>query len=228
MPGTVKRVDTGSFPVRPQFHARRLLRKIVSHAQRPGFRSSSCGSNATVDIGQHPTTETMVDSQTIPTTQSPWPSRNALGAAFGATFPAQQQDVAVTVHGRLPPWLSGMYIRNGPGTYENGTVEGMNHMFDGYALLLKFDVDGANNQATMSHKFLESKAWQALNSNGRMKWREFGTAVPSNGIVDKITDFAQTALGAMGIGEGVTDNASVSILPRPVRSFRTIRVPLVL
>ena len=34
-------------------------------------------------------------------------------------------------------WLSGLLLRNGPGTYK-----GKKHLFDGYAMLVKFRIDG--------------------------------------------------------------------------------------
>ncbi len=54
---------------------------------------------------------------------SPWLIRND----------SQIEEVGLEVKGQIPKWLSGSFVRNGPGTYK-----GMNHMFDGYAMLAKF------------------------------------------------------------------------------------------
>jgi len=116
------------------------------------------------------------------------------------------------ISGRLPEWLQGAYVRNGPGSYKNGTPQGMAHWFDGYGCLVKMEVNGSNNTVTASHRFLESKAYQAFKTDGKMKWREFATAVPTEGWVAKAVDVATMALGSMGIMQGVTDNASVNVL----------------
>jgi carlactone synthase/all-trans-10'-apo-beta-carotenal 13,14-cleaving dioxygenase len=155
---------------------------------------------------------------TTPSTSSPpssWPSEAALRGAFGNTTPKQQQNLEVSVSGKLPEWLNGCYLRNGPGTYENGTADGMAHMFDGYAQILKLQIDGKSSSVKLSHEFVKSEAYKTFENSGKMKWREFATPVPSEGILSTVTDIATMALGSMGIGQGVTDNASVNVLPAP-------------
>ncbi len=63
-------------------------------------------------------------------------------------------------------------------------------------------------------RFLQSEAYQHFKQTGRMKWREVGTPKPHDNLWDAIADVSQTLLGVMGFGDGVTDNASVSIVPR--------------
>jgi len=48
----------------------------------------------------------------------------------------QTQPVDAAVEGKIPNWLHGSYIRNGPGTFR-----GMKHLFDGYAMLVKFSFE---------------------------------------------------------------------------------------
>lgn len=43
------------------------------------------------------------------------------------------------VSGSFPTWLHGDYIRNGPGTFK-----GMDHLFDGYGMLVKFSFENGN------------------------------------------------------------------------------------
>lgn len=40
------------------------------------------------------------------------------------------------IEGEIPSWLSGDFIRNGPGGWDGGNRP-MRHMFDGYAMLVK-------------------------------------------------------------------------------------------
>lgn len=43
------------------------------------------------------------------------------------------EEIELEVEGKLPTWIEGTFVRNGPGMYK-----GMRHMFDGYAMLAKF------------------------------------------------------------------------------------------
>ena len=133
-----------------------------------------------------------------------WPSAAARQGAFGTTMPEVQDGCVASVSGRLPEWLSGAYIRNGPGTYANGTAEGMAHMFDGYAMLIKLEIDGASNAVTGSHRFLESQSYAHFKRTGGMKWREFATPAPRSSALGKAADVATMALGSMGLTQGVT------------------------
>ena len=42
------------------------------------------------------------------------------------------------VKGQIPKWLKGSFVRNGPGHF----APEMKHLFDGYAMLVRFDFDG--------------------------------------------------------------------------------------
>jgi carlactone synthase / all-trans-10'-apo-beta-carotenal 13,14-cleaving dioxygenase len=81
-----------------------------------------------------------------------WPTTAARHTAFSSVSPETVDGVQAQVSGTIPSWLSGSYMRNGPGTYENGAPGGQVHMFDGFALLAKFAVDGANNRVLASHR----------------------------------------------------------------------------
>lgn len=41
------------------------------------------------------------------------------------------------VEGKVPTWLKGSIVRNGPGVFAKEHV----HLFDGYAMLVKFEFD---------------------------------------------------------------------------------------
>lgn len=142
---------------------------------------------------------------------SSWPSAAARQAAFTAASRREAADVPATVAGRLPPWLKGAYLRNGPGDYEFGAL----HMFDGMALLLRFDIDGASNSVAASHRFLDSASDRAVQATGHLRWREFGTPVSHLTLLSRLGGYLQTMLGALGLVEFGTDNASVSLLARP-------------
>lgn len=148
------------------------------------------------------------------TENASWPSEQARQTAFGTTPVEQKNQGAAVRNGQLPSWLNGSFYRNGPGTFENGTEEGMLHLFDGYGMVVKIDIQGRDNAATISNAFVKSNAYEEYKKNGKMAWREFGTPKPVDGIGERIVDVVRTILGSVGIGQGTTDNASVHVIPR--------------
>jgi carlactone synthase/all-trans-10'-apo-beta-carotenal 13,14-cleaving dioxygenase len=143
-----------------------------------------------------------------------WPSAAARAASFAAPAAERAGPAPAPVAGRLPPWLSGAYLRNGPGSFDNGSPEGFRHLFDGYAMILKVELDGAANAASAAHAFVESDAWRARRAAGAQRWREFATPPPGRSLFERAADVAEMSLGALGLARGVTDNASVAVLPQ--------------
>nr|CAD7428112.1 unnamed protein product [Timema monikensis] len=74
--------------------------------------------------------------------------------------------------GQLPVWLRGSLVRLGPGKFDLGDFV-MNHWFDGYAVLYKFDI--ADGKVKFSKRFLYSDAYKKAVSVGRPVFTEFGT-----------------------------------------------------
>jgi carlactone synthase/all-trans-10'-apo-beta-carotenal 13,14-cleaving dioxygenase len=64
----------------------------------------------------------------------------------------------------------------------------------------------------VSQRFLQSGAYKAA-SAGTMRFREFNTAPTHSSALGKAREVAATVLGAVGVGEGLTDNASVNVVP---------------
>jgi len=81
------------------------------------------------------------------------------------------------VVGTLPTWLNGRYYRNGPGKFEVEEGQGMNgsqhvnSVFDGYAVVNMFEIDGHNNKAYRSTKFLNTPRYQQLLKRGDMSYQ---------------------------------------------------------
>jgi carotenoid cleavage dioxygenase-like enzyme len=78
----------------------------------------------------------------------------------------------VPVDGRLPAWLEGVLLRNGPALFEIGEQK-FNHWFDGLAMLHGFGF--ANGRVSYANRFLRSSAYTAWQRDGVMKYSEFGT-----------------------------------------------------
>jgi carlactone synthase/all-trans-10'-apo-beta-carotenal 13,14-cleaving dioxygenase len=64
---------------------------------------------------------------------------------------------------------------------------------------------------------VDSEAWKHYAATGKMRWREFATAPKYDSLGERLSDIANTLLGTMGLSQGVTDNASVNVIPLPVR-----------
>lgn len=216
----------------PASHHPVLVDQFAFTAARKNARKNAgenAGKNTDRPNGQHSqggwnvrntfSTSSVPMSTTEAQTASSWPSARAAETAFG-TVDAELAEVVATVkNGVLPPWLNGRFYRNGPGTYENGTPEGMLHLFDGYGMLVKVELRGQSNEATVSNMFVRSSAYTEYKRTGKMAWREFGTARKMDTAMERAVEIVGTIGGALGLGEtkGVTDNASVHVIERVVR-----------
>ena len=76
------------------------------------------------------------------------------------------------VDGRLPPWLSGVLMRNGPALFEVGSAR-FNHWFDGLAMLHAFAF--GRGRVSYANRFLRSSAYRAWKRDGRIEYSEFAT-----------------------------------------------------
>jgi carotenoid cleavage dioxygenase-like enzyme len=113
----------------------------------------------------------------------------------------EYDDVDLRVEGRLPAWLSGTLLRNGPGkfgTEENG-VEPFEHWFDGLAMLRRFAFrDGG---VRYSNRFLRTDEYRAVVEDGGLGAGQFGTGAGGS-LLDR--------LRATLLPEA-TDNANVNV-----------------
>lgn len=76
------------------------------------------------------------------------------------------------VSGRVPEWLAGTFVRNGPTTV---TVDGKSnaHWFDGLAMLHAFSFN--RGEVTYSNRFLRTPSYQALFKRGSLNYDGFAT-----------------------------------------------------
>ncbi len=78
----------------------------------------------------------------------------------------------VPVEGRIPAWLQGILLRNGPALFEIGEQK-LNHWFDGLAMLHGFSF--SDGRVSYANRFLRSSAYRAWRRDGVMEFSEFGT-----------------------------------------------------
>lgn len=88
------------------------------------------------------------------------------------SFAGEETAVDITIQGKIPAWLRGTFLRNGPAKYEIGN-ERLRHWFDGYALLSKIVF---HNQGVRYHsKFLASEAYKWAKKTNKVQLVEFAT-----------------------------------------------------
>lgn len=102
------------------------------------------------------------------------------------------------VLGKIPSWLSGTLIRNGPSKFKLDRQK-LNHWFDGLSMLHKFSF--TNGQVSYANKFIKSNAYKHAKENGKISFNEFATD-PCRSIFNRVS--------AM-FSSHATDNTNVNI-----------------
>ena len=85
------------------------------------------------------------------------------------------EPIEAEIRGKIPSWLKGTLIRNGPGRFECDDTS-FNHWFDGQALLHRFHLQDGN--VTYSSKFVRSESYADSLNHGFASHLEFGSFVP--------------------------------------------------
>ncbi|XP_038214747.1 carotenoid isomerooxygenase-like isoform X1 [Zerene cesonia] len=110
------------------------------------------------------------------------------------------------ITGRIPAWLRGTLLRNGPGSLNVGSMR-FKHLFDSSALLHRFAIHGG--QATYQCRFLRSNTYKKNHAAQRIVVTEFGTRAvpdPCHTIFDRVSAIFNPA-------ESISDNAMISVYP---------------
>lgn len=78
----------------------------------------------------------------------------------------------LSISGKIPEWLSGSFISNGPAQFEVGETH-FNHWFDGFAMLKKFIFK--SGKVSFQNRFLHSQQYVKSNATGQLNKNEFAT-----------------------------------------------------
>lgn len=108
------------------------------------------------------------------------------------------------VHGEIPLWLNGTYLRNGPGLWHLGEYN-FRHLFDGYATLVRLSFE--NGRVVMGHRQIESEAYKAAKKNQKICYREFSEVPKPDNFLSYIGDLAKLFSGA-----SLTDNPNTGVV----------------
>ncbi|KAF0768060.1 carotenoid isomerooxygenase isoform X1 [Aphis craccivora] len=110
------------------------------------------------------------------------------------------------IEGKIPEWLSGSLLRNGPGSTQVGNYE-FKHIFDSSALLHRFAFK--NGAVSYQCRFLESNTYKQNKAAQRIVITEFGTRAcpdPCKTIFHRVSNVFKW-------GNDQSDNAMISIYP---------------
>ena len=132
-------------------------------------------------------------------------ARAAAFRSFSADTDLSKAEMQV-IHGKVPAWLHGAYLRNGPGLFEAGERR-LKHWFDGYGFLVRVQLDGADRPPQLSTRFIASDAYAAVQA-GEMGYAEFMTPLvaPGGGPFGALRGLLALAAG------DPTDNACVNVV----------------
>ena len=136
-----------------------------------------------------------------------------IGPAAG--YRSLEHELAVDslpVEGRLPSWLAGSLLRNGPALFED-SAHSVRHWFDGQAMLHRFTLAGG--QVSYANRFLDTRSYRAARS-GRMAYSEFATD-PCRSIFKRIMTVFDPQ---------VTDNTAVSLTRLGERHYAMTEAPV--
>ncbi|KAF9681106.1 hypothetical protein SADUNF_Sadunf06G0191000 [Salix dunnii] len=110
----------------------------------------------------------------------------------------------LAVQGEIPLWLSGTYLRNGPGMWHIGDYN-FRHLFDGYATLVRLHFE--NGRLIAGHRQIESEAYKAAKKNNKLCYREFSEVPKPDNFLSYIGELANLFSGA-----SLTDNANTGVV----------------
>nr|XP_036849654.1 beta,beta-carotene 15,15'-dioxygenase [Manis javanica] len=125
---------------------------------------------------------------------------------FGRNKKEQPEPVRAKVTGKIPAWLQGTLLRNGPGMHTVGETR-YNHWFDGLALLHSFTI--RDGEVYYRSKYLRSDTYNANIEANRIVVSEFGTMAypdPCKNIFSKAFSYLSHTL------PDFTDNCLINIM----------------
>ncbi|XP_034025908.1 beta-carotene 15, 15-dioxygenase 2, like [Thalassophryne amazonica] len=112
--------------------------------------------------------------------------------------------IPTTIQGTIPSWISGSFLRNGPGKFEFGKDRYI-HWFDGMALMHRFHISQGN--VTYSSRFLRTDSYVQNSEKNRIVVSEFGTMAAPDPCKNIFARFFSRFQAAK-----VTDNANVNFV----------------
>ena len=138
------------------------------------------------------------------------------------TVHEQTNPIEAQVLGKLPVWLNGSLLRNGPGKYEVGS-ESYKHWFDGLGMLHNFHINGSNGKVFYRSRFVRSQAFVEAETRRSITYAEFGTPVPTDPCKNIFAKFFSYFLPPER-----TDNCSINVIHVKGKPYAASDSPFIL
>lgn len=107
----------------------------------------------------------------------------------------------IPVQGKIPAWLSGHYIRNGPGMYQLKNRR-LNHWFDAMGALHRFSI--LNGKVDYQCRYIDCGSYRHVSETGELKYSEFASD-PCKSLFKKLQSYVIPTLPNM------TDNPKINV-----------------
>ncbi|XP_015179593.1 PREDICTED: carotenoid isomerooxygenase [Polistes dominula] len=108
--------------------------------------------------------------------------------------------------GKIPKWLKGTLLRNGPGSLKVGDYT-FNHLFDSSALLHRFEI--SNGNVTYQRRFVQTEIYKKNKAAQRIVVSEFGTKA----VQDPCQSIFKRVAAVFNPSESFSDNTMISVYP---------------
>jgi carotenoid cleavage dioxygenase-like enzyme len=120
----------------------------------------------------------------------------SMSGQFAHGFTTLEQEITcdrLPVAGKVPTWLSGILLRNGPAQFEVGP-HNYRHWFDGLAMGHRFSFK--NGEVSYANNFLQSPAYSMAKETGQISYGEYATD-PCRSIFKRVISlFSSPELGS--------------------------------
>lgn len=123
---------------------------------------------------------------------------------FASSFGSNQQEVSwedLAIEGKIPEWLSGNLVRNGPGLVR-AEYQDLSHWFDGQAALHSFSIQ--RGKVNYRCRYLQTESYKFIRDNQKLTHSEFATD-PCKSLFRKLQSHIIPSPPNM------TDNAKVNV-----------------
>jgi len=127
------------------------------------------------------------------------------------------ENVPLKVHGKIPDWLEGEFVRNGPGIIK-GQKASVKSWFDGLGKLHGFTLN--EGKATYTCKFLKSAIYEDFKATGELDFVGFAQQSTENSfsVSDFLLDVKNNAVTNANVNVAKINNRLVALteIPLPV------------
>ena len=117
------------------------------------------------------------------------------------------------ITGRIPRWVCGNLLQNGPGKFYYGEKDIFNHLFDGSALLQKYEIK--DGKVSYQCRFLRTESFMKNINAGKILTSEFGTNASHQAENQSkyIPGFLSRITKMRALDHIMSDNAMISVYP---------------